>query len=173
MAAVRQIPTILLIVVLAPAGQLAAERPLCPAVIGIYPVDSRIDDPMDMRPRFEIRACGNGRDDIQLLGFRAGAKSPSLIEGGSQIELLIQTGTLLLIQMTAGSSSPTLVAQFRKGSPVLLGREDGVGGVSYREDHTNGDYAIITIPQKTFPDGSRRFPNVRPPHRYRLKIWAD
>jgi hypothetical protein len=72
--------------------------------------------------------------------------------------------------MTAGSSNPTLVAQFREGVPLLLAREDGVGGVTYAEEHKGADYAIITIPQKTFPDAMGQFPNI-PPHRYRLKIF--
>jgi hypothetical protein len=84
--------------------------------------------------------------------------------------LLIQTGTLIVVQMTAGSSSPTLIAQFQKGTPVLLGRDSGVGGVTYSEDHKGGDYAIITIPQKTFPDATGKYPEVAP-HRYRLKLF--
>jgi hypothetical protein len=145
---------------------------VCPTLLGIYPADLKIDEPLKQRPRFEIRACNDGSGTIQLLGFKAKAASPSLVEPGSAIELLIHTGTLILVQMMAGSSSPTLVAQFRKGVPVLVGREDGAGGVTYGEDHKNGDYAVIAIPQKTFPDGDGKFPVV-PPHRYRLKIWED
>jgi hypothetical protein len=154
------------------AAQEMPTATVCPTILGIYPADFKVDEPLRQRARFEIRACGNGRDDVQLLGFKANASTPSLIEGGSHIGLLIQTGTLLVMQMTAGSSSPTLVAQFQKGNPVLLGREGGVGGITYSEDHENGDYAIITIPQKTFPDASGKFPDV-PPHRYRLKIFED
>ena len=66
-----------------------------------------------------------------------------------------------------------MVAQFQKGVPVLLGREDGVGGITYSEDHKGGEsYAIITVPQKTFPRFPGDVPNV-PPHRYRLKILGD
>lgn len=136
--------------------------------MGVYPVDFNHHEPLNRRPRFEIRSCRSDLD-IQLVGFTSGSTTPTLVEPGDHIELLIQTGTLILIQMTAGSSSPTLVAQFRKGIPVLLGREDGVGGVTYSEDHKDGDYAIITIPQKAFPDASGKFPKVAP-HRYRLKI---
>lgn len=145
----------------------------CPTLLGIYPVDLKDYEPLRQRPRFEIRACNDGRGTIQLLGFKANAGSPSLVEPGSSIELLIHTGTLIVVQMTAGSSSPTLVAQFQKGAPVLLGREDGVGGITYTEDHKDADgYAIITIPQKTFPRFPGDVPNV-PPHRYRLRIWED
>ena len=150
-------------------AQTDSHPTLCPTVMGVYPVDFKHDEPLSRRPRFEIRSCRSDFD-IQLVGFRAGATTPTLIEPGDHIELLIQTGTLILVQMTAGSSSPTLVAQFRKGIPVLLGREDGVGGVTYSEDHTDGDYAIITIPQKTSPNASGKFPKVAP-HRYRLKIY--
>jgi len=137
---------------------------LCPRVVGIYPVDLRFDVSLHLRARFEVRACGK-LDDIQLVGFEADAREPSLIEGGSHIELLIQTGTVIVIQMTAGSSSPTLVAQFQKGKPMLLAREDGIGGVTYSED---GEYAVVTIPQKTFPNADGKFAEA-PPHRYRLK----
>ena len=153
------------------AAQKMPSATVCPTTLGIYPVDSKIGEPLRQRARFEIRACRNGLD-VQLLGFKANASAPSLMEGGSPIELLIQTGTLLVMQMTAGSSDPTLVAQFQKGNPVLLSREDGVGGITYSEDHKNGAYAIIAIPQKTFADAYGKFPNV-PPHRYRLKIYED
>ncbi len=153
------------------AAQKMPNDTVCPTVLGIYPIGFKIDQPLRQRARFEIRTCRNGLD-IQLLGFKANASAPSLMEGGSPIELLIQTGTLLVIQMMAGSSDPTLVAQFQKGNPVLLGREDGVGGITYSEDHKDGDYAIITIPQKSFPDVYGKFPTV-PPHRYRLKIFED
>jgi hypothetical protein len=153
------------------AAQPRSISPLCPTLLGMYPVDFKTDEPLRQRARFEIRGCSDGRGSIQLLGFKANANTPSLVEPGEPIELLIHTGALIVVQMTAGSSSPTFVAQFRKGKPVLLSREDGVGGVTYREDHTQGDYAIITIPQKTFPVNGK-FPNV-PPHRYRLKIWED
>ena len=156
------------------AGKLAAQQqptPLCPTVLGVYPVYFDIDRPLHQRARFEIRACGNGDDEVQLVGFKADANTPALVERGSHIELLIQTGTVLVMQMTAGSSSPTLVVQFQKGTPVLLGREGGTGGVTYREDRKNG-YAIVTIPQKVFPDAYGKFPNV-PPHQYRLKILKD
>jgi hypothetical protein len=152
------------------AAQPRSAPALCPTLLGTYPVDFKIDEPLKQRPRFEIRSCSDGGGSIQLLGFKAHANTPSLVEPGSHVELLIQTGTLIVVQMTAGSSSPTLVAQFQKGLPVLLGREDGVGGVTYSEDHKDSDYAIITIPQKTFPDAYGKFPEV-PPHRYRLKIW--
>ncbi len=154
------------------AAQQRSVPALCPTLLGIYPVDFKIDEPLKQRPRFEIRSCNDGGGSIQLLAFKANANTPSFVEPGSHVELLIQTGTLIVVQMTAGSSSPTLVAQFQKGVPELLGREDGVGGVTYSEDHKGGsDYAIITIPQKTFPVGGK-FPDV-PPHRYRLKIWED
>lgn len=156
---------------LLPAQRIPAVKP-CSTVLGTYPVDSDIDSPLRQRARFEIRACGNGRNDVQLLGFKAKEDAPSLIESGSHIELLIQTGTLLVMQMTAGTSSPTLVAKFQKGNPVIVGREDGAGGVTYTEDHQHSDYAIITIPQKTFPDINGKFPKL-PVHRYRLKIWED
>lgn len=144
----------------------------CPTLLGVYPVDFKPDRPLHQRARFEIRACGNGLNEVQLLGFKANTDVPALIEGGSHIELLIQTGTVLVMQMTAGSSSPTLVAQFQKGNPVLLGREDGVGGITYKEEHKDGDYAIVTIPQKVFPNAYGKFANV-PPHQYRLKIFED
>jgi hypothetical protein len=154
------------------AAQPRSAPTLCPTLLGIYPADFKIDEPLEQRLRFEIRACNDGRGTIQLLGFKANASVPSLVEPGSPIGLLIHTGTLIVIQMTAGSSSPTLVAQFQKGVPVLLGREHGVGGITYSEDHKSGDYAIIAIPQKMFPDSKGKFPDV-PPHRYRLKIWED
>jgi hypothetical protein len=159
------------------AGALAAAQPprttLCPDVLGVYPVDFKIDNPLQQRPRFEIRACGHGSDEIQLLGFEANAENPVLIEGGSHIELLIHTGTVLIIQMTAGSSDPTLAAQFQKGTPVLLGREDGQGGITYKEERKkDGVYAMIAIPQKTYPNSHGKFPKV-PPRRYRLRIDED
>jgi hypothetical protein len=154
------------------AAQPRSGPALCPTLLGMYPVDLKIDEPLKQRPRFEIRACNDGRGTIQLLGFKANANSPSLVEPGSPIGLLIHTGTLIVVQMTAGSSSPTLVAQFRKGVPVLLGRESGVGGVTYSEDHHGDDYAIIAVPQKSFPDNNGNFTDV-PPHRYRLKIGED
>ena len=153
------------------AAQQRSTPALCPTTLGIYPVDFKIDEPLKQRARFEIRTCSDGSGSIQLLGFEANASKPSLVESGEPIDLLIHTGTLIVVQMVAGSSSPTFVAQFKKGRPVLLSREDGVGGVTYSEDHRDGDYAIITIPQKTFPVNGK-FPDV-PPHRYRLKIWEE
>ncbi len=172
----RSLPTAVLLFAAASFGtaDLVAQRKpdsaLCPTVLGTYPVDFKIDEPLKGRPRFEIRSCGDGRDAIQLVGFKENADTPSLVEDGSHVQLLIQTGTLIVVQMTAGSSSPTLVAQFQRGTPVLLGREDGVGGVTYAEDHNGGDYAIITMPQKTFPDAAGRFPKV-PRRHYRLKLF--
>ena len=150
-------------------AQPGSHPELCPAVLGVYPVDFSHDEPLNRRPRFEIRSCRSDFD-IQLVGFTANSTTPSLVEPGGHIELLIQTGTFILLEMTAGSSSPTLVAQFQSGTPRLLGREDGVGGVTYSYDHEDPNYAIITIPQKTLPDASGGHPNIAP-HRYRLKIY--
>lgn len=142
------------------AAQPAPKVALCSKVIGVYPIGFNFDSELNLRPRFEIRSCGSA-DEIQLVGFKANAAAPSLVE------LLIQTGTLLLMQKTAGSSSPTYIAQFQNGVPVLLSREDGIGGVKYKEDPEG--YAIIVVPQKVVPGPDGRFPRV-PPHRYRLKI---
>jgi hypothetical protein len=172
MSSIFRLAALILLFWMALAAQRQSPPAVCPTVLGIYPVDFKIDDPLNQRPRFEIRACNDGRGTVQLLGFKASAGSPSLVESGSPIELLIHTGTLIVVQMTAGSSSPTLVAKFQKGIPVLLGRESAVGSITYTEEHKNGDFAIITIPQKTYPDNNGKFPDV-PPHRYRLNIWED
>lgn len=144
---------------------------ICPTVVGIYPTDFHFNWPLSLRPRFEVRACGDPGDTVQLLGFKARMSGPSMIEVANHIELLIQTGTVLVMQTSAGDSDPTFVAQFQKGNPVLLKLEDGVGGVTYAEEHgKDGDYAIITVPQKTFPGATGKSPD-KPPHRYRLRIF--
>ena len=158
--------TLLFIAALGVMAQ-AKRDDICPTVVGLYPVNFNRDEPLRRRARFEIRDCEDRLGSIQLLGFPANATAPTLVEGGTHIVLLIHTGTILVVQTSAGSSSPTLVAQFQRGKPVLLGSEDGVGGITYAEE---GGYAIIAIPQKTFPDADGRFPQV-PPHRYRLKIY--
>lgn len=158
--------TLLFVTALSVVAQRDRDETLCPTVVGLYPVDYKRGEPLHRRARFEIRDCADRLGSIQLLGFASNATTPTLVEGGTHVELLIHTGTIIVVQTSAGSSSPTLVAQFQRGKPVLLGNEDGVGGISYAEE---GGYAMIVIPQKTFPNAEGRFPKV-PPHRYRLKI---
>jgi hypothetical protein len=134
-------------------------RQVCPTKIGMFPVTRRPEVPLDRQARFEIRTCNDGYS-IQLLGFRMGDNRPTLLIDTQQssIELLIHTGTVLFLQVAAGSSSPTFIAQFRNGNSTLVGTVDGVGGVSYSEEHTDpGDYVIIKVPVKNFPDAPRRF----------------
>ena len=101
---------------------------------------------------------------------------PSLLIDTEQagIPLLIKSGNVLLLQVSAGSSSPVFIAQMKKGIPTLVRREDSVGNVSYREDHTGtGSFAVFTIPQKTFPDPTTgKFP-ATPPHVIRIRIYDD
>jgi hypothetical protein len=76
--------------------------------MGVYPVGFNHEEALNRRPRFEIRSCRSDFD-IQLVGFRANSITAPLVEPGEHIGLLIQTGTLIVVQMTAGSSSPILV----------------------------------------------------------------
>jgi hypothetical protein len=158
----------------AQAGGLKPNAALCPAVVGLFPTE-RIDEdtPVNRLARFEVRMCSGGFP-VQLLGFKRNEIRPSMFINTEQsgISLLIQTGTVLLLQVSAGSSSPIYIVQMKKGTPVLVSREDSVGGVSYREQHDgNGDFVVFTVPQKTFPDPTTgTFPKV-PPHEIRLKIY--
>jgi hypothetical protein len=156
------------------------EAKICPAALSVHPVDIRQGElPLQQQARFEIRVCNLGDAQyvqrVQLLGFSRKAAQPTLIVDthSQRVELLIHTGTVLVIQVTGGDSSPVYVAQFQNGKPVLISQEDGVGGVSYSEEHPDkGDYAVITVPQKTFPGPDGEFPKV-PPHRFRLKIHEE
>jgi len=117
-------------------------------MIGIYPVDIRTAaEPLNKQARFEIRRCGNY--DIQLLGFKAEDTTPSMVENDGQFAGVIHRGAWIVIQLVAGSSTPTLAAQFRKGIPLLLARVDGDDGIVYNE---GGEYATISIPLKHIPD---------------------
>ena len=131
--------------------------------------------PVNQLERFEVRMCPSGYP-VQLLGFKAKERRPSMLIDTEQsgIELLIKAGNVLLLQVSAGSSSPVFIAQMKKGTPTLISREDSVGGVSYREVQTNeGGFVVFTVPQKTRPDfRTGKFPDV-PPHRIRLKMYDD
>lgn len=147
---------------------------ICPIRVGLFPTRWSGDFPILERARFEVRACESGYP-IQLLGFRKSERRPSLFIDTQQgaIGLLISVGEILVLQVEAGSSSPTFIARFRKGNPILVSREDGVGGVSYSEEHPEtSDYVVISVPQKTFPGPNGEFPNV-PPHRFRLKMFDE
>lgn len=137
------------------SGQNKTAIAPCPTVIGMYPVDLRTaDEPLSTQARFEVRRCGNY--DIQLLGFKAKGTAPSMVVADGQIGGIFQHGSWIVIQLVAGSSTPTLVAQFRKGIPSLLARVDGDDGITYRED---GEYATFSIPLKNIPgfrEGKRK-----------------
>jgi len=144
-------------------AQNKTDHVLCRTVLGVYPVDSPRFTPFASRARFEIRSCPNY--NTQLLGFKANARVPSLIEKGDEIVGVIQKGTWIVLQMSAGIGMPTLVARFRKGEPILLGREEGDDGIRYTE---GAEYAILTIPLKNilgFREGQRKV--------YRLKSYGD
>jgi len=150
---------------------------ICPATLSVHPVDIRHSDlPILQQARFEIRTCDPGESQhVQLLGFSMHAKSPALIVDTDSpwIVFLLQTGPILVMQVMAGDSSPTYIAQFKRGVPVLLFQDSAAGGPTYSEDHTNrGGFAIISIPRKVFPDDDGKFPKV-PPYRFRLKVYPD
>jgi hypothetical protein len=144
---------------------------LCSERLSSYPGIGTWNTPTDQASRFEIRRCDGL--SIQLAGFRAGENSPALIIDTEQpaVGLLIKTGTILFVQVVAGSSSPTYVLQMQKGTPTLVAQISGDGGAEYREEHTrSGDFAVFTVPLKTHPDATGKFPNT-PPQVLRLKMF--
>jgi hypothetical protein len=146
-------------------------KKLCQERLASYPILGSIDSPVDQRARFEIRTCDG--PSIQLAGFKAGELEPTLLINTDQpaVSLLIHTGTILFVQLVAGSSSPTYILQMRRGTPELVVRLSGVGGVAYRMEHPReGDFAVFSIPLKTYPDETGKFPNT-PPRVIRLKVW--
>jgi hypothetical protein len=152
------------------AGAQKIEK-LCSERLGSFPMIGSLELPTDEKPRFEIRRCEG--PTVQLAGFRAGENSPTLLIDTEQpaIALLISRGTILFVQVVAGSSSPTYVLQMHRGTPTLVSRISGGGGAEYREEHTrSGDFAVLTIPLKTYPDARGKFPNT-PPRVLRLKIF--
>ena len=89
-----------------------------------------------------------------------------MVEADGVIVGIIQRGTWIVIQLLAGSSTPTLVAQFRNGDPALLERVDGDAGIRYSEVR---EFDVITIPLKNPPSGSPQ----RKPKVFRLKAYAE
>jgi len=159
-----------------PNGQVKPTSEICGITVGLFPTQPVEEaTPVNQLERFEVRMCPSGYP-VQLLGFKAKERRPSMLIDTEQsgIELLIKAGNVLLLQVSAGSSSPVFIAQMKKGTPTLITREDSVGGVSYSEVQTNeGGFVVFTVPQKTRPDfRTGKFPDV-PPHRIRLKMYDD
>jgi hypothetical protein len=168
-----RLPLLVLLAAHALSAQAAPAKRICPSTLGIYPALLKEPDlPLSRRARFELRICENN-SPVQLVGFRSGELKPFLaldtLAALNDIEMVIHRGSILVLQVGAGSSSPVYIAQFQRGKPVLVSQEDGVGGVSYSEENGDTtDYAIIAVPLK--PMGDFR---PHPPHRFRLRIHNE
>lgn len=109
---------------------------------------------------------------IRVLGFRAHSNGPALVidTDSNWIDLTIQTGSVLAIQLLGGSSYPVYIFNFRHGKPTLVAKDRSAGGITYAEEHLDNpirDVVVITVPPKVYPDESGAFPQGAP-HRYRL-----
>jgi hypothetical protein len=170
-------PLVMMFVATGLGGQTQQDRPhdaICSAVAGVYPVTVRpFGLPLNQRPRFEIRWCGSGEfQEVQILGYSARERQPSLLVNthAGWLDLLIQTGNVLIAEAGDSVTTSTLyIARFKSGKPELVTSDTTDGGVSYSEEHTEfGDFVIVTVPLKIYPDATGKFPDV-PPRRYRIR----
>lgn len=157
---VRSVAVVVLLVTGLKSLSAQDDKKLCEERLASYPMLRSIDTPVDQRARFEIRLCDG--PSIQLAGFKAGEHEPTLLIDTEQpaVGRLIQTGTVLFVQVVAGSSSPTYILQI-----------SAAGGVAYREEYLReGDFAVFSVPLKTYPDETGKFSNTQP-RIIRLKMW--
>jgi hypothetical protein len=152
---------------------------ICSATRAVYPVspaDSKL--PLRRQARWELRSCEENGGAIQILGFKTQTPEPTVVvnTGDTWTEVILQVGTVFVVQVAEGTVSLVYILNFDHGKPMLVKLDGTSGGISYKmrqvEKPTIRNYVVLSVPVPATPNPPGEYP-ILPPHLYSLDSYGN